>query len=44
MQMLKFVWQSNKPLTVTALLMVPVLVFSLAGLYFDPRVIAWVAV
>ena len=40
MQMLKFVWQSNKPLTATALLMVPVLVFSLAGLYFDPRVIA----
>jgi hypothetical protein len=39
MKSLKFLRRSNKPLTATALLMVPVLVLSLAGLYSDPRTI-----
>lgn len=39
MQFLKSLWETNKPLTATGLLMLPVLVLSLAGLYFDPRLI-----
>jgi hypothetical protein len=39
MQVLKTLWQTNKPLTATAILMAPVLAFSLAGLLLDPRVI-----
>jgi len=39
MQVLKSLWATNKPLTATALAMAPVLVFSLAGLFLDPRII-----
>lgn len=39
MQVLKSLWETNKPLTATGLLMVPILVFALAGLLFDPRII-----
>lgn len=39
MQVVNTLWETNKPLTATGLLMVPVLLFALAGLVFDPRTI-----